>query len=74
MCEHTRSDKTRNEIISKKDGSGLYAYKMRKARRDGLSMCEGGVDTKVRRCERLVLGDTQRGRSRSKKYLVEVIR
>lgn len=72
---HTRSDKTRNEYIQIYVGVASVVDKTREAR----LTCFGHVkrrcvDTLVRRCERLVIKVTRRGKDRPKKYWGEVIR
>ena len=75
MCGHSRIDKVRNESIREKLEVASVAEKMRKTRLRWFGhMQRRSVDALVRRCERLVLGGTQRGRGRPKKYWGEMIR
>ena len=75
MCGHTRSDKIKNEVIREKVGVAPVADKMREARLRWFGHVQRrGADEPVRRCERLVLVGTWRGRGRPKKYWGEVIR
>ena len=75
MCGHTRSDKVRNETIWEKLEVAPVADKMREARLRWFGNVQRRItDAPVRRCERLILGATHRGRGRPKKYWGEVIR
>ena len=75
MCGHTRCDKIKNEVIREKVGVAPVADKMREARLRWFGhVHRRSIDAPVRRCERLDLGGTRRGRGRPKKYWGEVIR
>lgn len=68
MCSHIRIDKIRNEDICDKVGVTSVVDMMREAR---LRRC---VYAPMRRCKRLVIESTRRGRCRPKKYCGELIR
>ncbi|XP_070005520.1 uncharacterized protein [Nicotiana sylvestris] len=75
MCGHTRMDKIRNDDIREKVHVAPNDDKMREARLRWF----GHVQRRrpyapVRRCERLVVEETRRGRERPKKYWGEMIR
>ena len=75
MCGQSRSDKVRNEIFREKLEVAPVAKKIREARLRWFGHVQRrSVDAPVRRYERIVLGDSQRGRGRPKKYWGEVIR
>ena len=75
MCGQSRSDKVRNELFREKLEVAPVAEKMREARLRWFGHVQRrSVDAPVRRCERIVVGDSQRGRGRPKKYWGEVIR
>ncbi|XP_070008736.1 uncharacterized protein [Nicotiana sylvestris] len=75
MCGHTRIDKIRNEDIRRKVGVAPVDDKMREARLKWFGhMQRRSIDAPVRRCERLDVVGTRRGRGRPKKYWGEVIR
>ncbi|XP_070013768.1 uncharacterized protein [Nicotiana sylvestris] len=74
MCGHTRIDKIRNEDLRKKMGVAPVEDKMREARLKWSGYVQRrSLDAPVRRCERLAVVDTRRGRGRPKKYWGEVI-
>nr|XP_009775799.1 PREDICTED: uncharacterized protein LOC104225652 [Nicotiana sylvestris] len=75
MCEHTRLDKIRNEDIRERVCVAPVDDKMREAQlRWFVHVRKRSLDAPVRRCERLTLAGTRRGRGRPKKYWGEVIR
>ncbi|XP_070008003.1 uncharacterized protein [Nicotiana sylvestris] len=75
MCGHTRLDKIRNEDIRERVSMAPVDGKMREARlRWFKHVRRRSLDAPVRRCERLTLAGTRRGRGRPKKYWGEVIR
>ncbi|XP_070021990.1 uncharacterized protein [Nicotiana sylvestris] len=75
MCGHTRLDKIRNEDIREKVGVTPMDDKMQEARlRWFRHVRRRSIDIPVRRCERLTLAGTRRGRGWPKKYWGEVIR
>ncbi|XP_019244552.1 PREDICTED: uncharacterized protein LOC109224430 [Nicotiana attenuata] len=75
MCGHTRMDKVRNEGIREKVGVAPIDDNMREARLRWFGHVQRrSLDAPVRRCERLALVGTRRGRGRPKKYWGEVIR
>ncbi|XP_075093167.1 uncharacterized protein LOC142177455 [Nicotiana tabacum] len=75
MCGHTRKDKIRNEDIREKVGVAPMEDKMREARLRWFGHIQRrNTDAPVRRCERLAVVGTRRGRGRPKKYWGEVIR
>lgn len=74
-CEHTRRDKIKNEVTRKKVGVTSAMNKMRKAKLKWFGHVQRRcIDVPTRKCKKLVIGDSQRSRGRSKKYLGEVIR
>ncbi|KAG5571733.1 hypothetical protein H5410_061499 [Solanum commersonii] len=75
MCEHTRSDKFRNEVIWEKVGVASVVDKLREARLRWFGHVKRRcADAPVRRCEGLAMKGTRRGRGKPKKYWGEVIR
>ena len=75
MCWHTRMDKIRNEDIREKVGVAPMEDKMREVRLRWFGHIQRrSTDAPVRRCERLTVVGTRRGRGRPKKYCGEVIR
>ncbi|OIT39959.1 histone deacetylase 14 [Nicotiana attenuata] len=69
MCGHTKIDKIRNEDIRKKVGVAPVDDKMREARLRWFGhVRRRSLDVPVRRCERLAVVGTRRGRWRPKKY------
>ncbi|XP_070014490.1 uncharacterized protein [Nicotiana sylvestris] len=75
MCGHTRLDKIRNEDIRERVSVAPVDDKMREARFRWFGhVRRRSLDAPVRRCERLTLAGTRRGRGRPKKYWGEVIR
>ncbi|XP_070013802.1 uncharacterized protein [Nicotiana sylvestris] len=75
MCRHTKLDKIRNEVIREKVGVAPVDEKMREARPRWFGhVWRRTIDSPVRRCERLALAGTRRGRGRPKKNWGEVIR
>ncbi|XP_070007264.1 uncharacterized protein [Nicotiana sylvestris] len=75
MCGHTRMDKIRNEDIREKVGVAPMEDKMREVRLRWFGHIQRrSTDAPVRRCERLAVVGTRRGRGRPKKYWGEVIR
>ncbi|XP_070010815.1 uncharacterized protein [Nicotiana sylvestris] len=75
MCGHTRMDNIRNDDIREKVHVDPIDDKMREVRlRWFRHVHRRSPDAPVRRCERLVVEDTRRGRGRPKKYWGEVIR
>ncbi|XP_070003743.1 uncharacterized protein [Nicotiana sylvestris] len=75
MCEHTKMDKIRNEVIREKVGVSPMNDKLREARLRWFGHVQRrSPDAPVRRCERLALVGMRRGRGRTKKYWREVIR
>lgn len=72
MCGHTRSDKIRNEVIREKIEMAFVANKMREGRlRWFYHVHRRCCDAPMRRCERLVAVNKQRGRGRPKKVFGE---
>ncbi|XP_070020690.1 uncharacterized protein [Nicotiana sylvestris] len=72
---HTRMDKIRNDDIREKVHVAPIDDKMREARlRWFRHVQRRSPDAPVRRCKRLVVEGTRRGRGRPKKYWREVIR
>nr|XP_009799838.1 PREDICTED: uncharacterized protein LOC104245841 [Nicotiana sylvestris] len=75
MCEHTRLDRIRNEVIWDKVGVAPMEEKKREARVRWFGhVIRRDTDAPVRRCERLDLEGLRRGRGRLKKYWGDVIR
>ncbi|XP_070029325.1 uncharacterized protein [Nicotiana sylvestris] len=75
MCGHIRIDKIRNEDIRRNVGVAPVDDKMREARLRWFGHVQRrSIDAPVRRCERLAVVGTRRGRRRPKKYWGEVIR
>ena len=75
MCGHTRKDKIRNEDIRYMVKVAPVKDKMREARLRWFGHVQRrSPDAPVRRCERLVVEGTRRGRGRPKKYWEKVIR
>ncbi|XP_070013195.1 uncharacterized protein [Nicotiana sylvestris] len=75
MCEHTKLDRIRNEVIRDKVRADAIEDKMRKARLRWFGhVRRRSIDAPVRRCGRLTLEGLQRGRGRTKKWSGEVIR
>ncbi|XP_070004357.1 uncharacterized protein [Nicotiana sylvestris] len=75
MCEHSKMDKIRNEVIREKVGVAPVEDKMREARLRWFGHIQRrSIDVPVRRYERLAVVDTRRGIGRPKKYWGEVIR
>ncbi|KAG5610037.1 hypothetical protein H5410_021318 [Solanum commersonii] len=73
MCGHTRSDKIRNEDIRDKVGVASMVDKMREERLRWFGHVKRRcIDAPVRRCKRLVIEGTRRGRGRPKKYWGEI--
>ncbi|XP_070002878.1 uncharacterized protein [Nicotiana sylvestris] len=72
---HTRMNKIRNEDIQEKVGVAPIEDKMREARLRWFGhIHRRSTEAPVRRCERLAVVGTRRGRGRPKKYWGEVIR
>ncbi|PHT99388.1 Protein translocase subunit SecA [Capsicum chinense] len=70
-----RSDKIRNEVILERVGVTSVADKMREAKLRWFGHVKRRCTTALaRRCERLVIVGTRKGRGRPKKYWGEVIR
>lgn len=68
MRRHTRSDEIRNEVIGEKVSMASMANKKREARlRRFEHVKRRCVNAAMRRCKRMVVGDTRRGKSRRKK-------
>nr|XP_009758201.1 PREDICTED: uncharacterized protein LOC104210926 [Nicotiana sylvestris] len=75
MCGHSMIDKIRNEDTRKTVGMAPIYDKMREARLRWFGHVQRrSLDVPVRRCERLVVVGTRRGRGRPKKYWGEAIR
>ncbi|XP_070007374.1 uncharacterized protein [Nicotiana sylvestris] len=75
MCGHTRMDKIRNDDIQEKVHVAPINVKMREARLRWFKHVQRrSPDAPVKRCGRLVVEGTRRGRGRPKKYLGEVIK
>jgi len=75
MCDHTRMDKIKNEVIKEKVGVASIEYKIRETRLRWLGHVKRrSEDALVRRCERLTLMECRRGRGRPKKNWKEMIR
>ncbi|XP_070007632.1 uncharacterized protein [Nicotiana sylvestris] len=75
MCGNTRMDKIRNVDIQEKVLMAPIDDKMREAMLRWFGHVQRrSPDAPVRRCERLVVEGTRRGRERPKKYWGEVIR
>ncbi|WMV18154.1 hypothetical protein MTR67_011539 [Solanum verrucosum] len=73
MYGHTRNDKIRNEVIWEKVGVASMADKMKKARLRWFGHVKRRcANPLVRRCERLGVGDTWRGRGRLKRKKPQV--
>lgn len=65
MCDYTKSDKIRNEVIREKVRVNFMADKLSKARlRWFKHMQRRCIDASMKRCESLVVKGTQRGRSK----------
>ncbi|XP_070029783.1 uncharacterized protein [Nicotiana sylvestris] len=74
MCGHTRMDKIRNGDIQEKVCVAPIDDKMGEARLRWFGHVQRrSPDAPVRRCERLIMEGTRRGRRRPKKYWGEVI-
>ncbi|XP_070017308.1 uncharacterized protein [Nicotiana sylvestris] len=74
MCMHAMIDKIRNDDIREKVLVALIDDKMREARLKWFGHIQRRIlDAPVRRCERLVVEGTRRGRGCPKKYWGEVI-
>ncbi|XP_070003760.1 uncharacterized protein [Nicotiana sylvestris] len=75
MCGHTRMDKIRNDDIGEKVHMAPIDDKMQEARFRWFRYVQRrSPDAPVRRCERLVVEGTRKGRGQPKKYWGEVIR
>ena len=75
MCGHTRMDKIRNADIREKVGVAPMEDKMREVRLRWFGHIQRrSTDAPVRRCERLAVVGTRRGKGQPKKYWGEVIR
>ncbi|XP_070012880.1 uncharacterized protein [Nicotiana sylvestris] len=75
MYGNTKMDMIRNEDIREKVGVAPIEDKMREARLRWFGHIQRrSTDAPVRRCERLAMVGTRRGRGQSKKYWGEVIR
>ncbi|XP_070008445.1 uncharacterized protein [Nicotiana sylvestris] len=75
MCGHTRMDKIRNEDIRERVGVAPIEDKMQEARHRWFGHIQRRfTDAPVRRCERLAVVGTRRGRGRPKTYWGEVIK
>ncbi|KAF3676021.1 Glutaminyl-peptide cyclotransferase [Capsicum annuum] len=75
MCELTREDKVRNDIIREKVGVASVEDKIQEGRLRWFGhVMRRGTDAPVRRCERLALDGFKRSRGRPKKYWREMIR
>jgi len=68
MCNYTRMDKIRNEVIREKVRVAPLEHKMRETRLRWFEHVKRrSEDASVRRCERMTLTDCRRGRGRPKK-------
>ncbi|XP_075096148.1 uncharacterized protein LOC142174255 [Nicotiana tabacum] len=75
MCEHTRKDKIRNEVIRDKMEVASMEAKLRESRLRWFGhVRRRNIDASVRSCERLTIAGLRKGRGRPKKYWGEVIR
>jgi len=75
MCNYTRMDKIRNEVIREKVRIAPLEHKMRETRLRWFGHVKRrSKDTPVRRCEGMTLADCRRGRGRPKKNWKEMIR
>ncbi|XP_070023328.1 uncharacterized protein [Nicotiana sylvestris] len=75
MCGHTRMDNIRNDDIREMVHISPIDDKKREARLKWFGHVQRrSPDAPVRRCERLVMEGTRRGKRRPKKYWGEVIR
>jgi len=75
MCDHSRFDKTRNEVIRGKVKVASIEYNIRDARHRWFShMKRRSIDASVRRCEKIDHTQHIRGGGRPKKSYSEVIK
>ncbi|XP_070015931.1 uncharacterized protein [Nicotiana sylvestris] len=69
MCEHTRKDKIRNEVIRDKMEVASMEAKLRESRLRWFGhVRRRNIDASVRSCERLTIAGLRKGRGRPKKY------